>query len=103
MSDAAPTVEASQQRSRPLATRVAEVIVRFGVPVYLLCLPLEFTSTILRVQLARIVLLLVGIAFAYLVVVGERRLAVPVSASSILVALFAATVVGAFLKKRTGS
>jgi len=78
LSDAAPAVGTSQQRSQPLATRIAEVVVRFGLPVFLLSLPLEFTSTIFRVQLARIVLLLVGVAFAYLVVLGERRLVVPI-------------------------
>ena len=100
MSDAAPAVGTSQQRSLPLATRIAEVVATFGVPVFLLCLPLEFTSTIFRLQLARIVLLVVGVAFAYLVVVGQRRLVIPVSTSSILIAVFAAAAVLSWLTTR---
>ncbi len=67
---------------------------------FLLSLPLEFTSTIFRVQLARIVLLLVGVAFAYLVVIGERRLVVPVSASSIVLAAFVAAALLSWLTTR---
>jgi O-antigen ligase len=100
LSDAAPAVGTTQERSQRLTTKVAEAITRFGLPVFLLCLPLEFTSTLLRLQLARIVLLVVGVAFAYLVVTRERRLTIPVAASSVLVVVYASAAVLSWLSTR---
>ena len=62
-------------------TNVAELIVRFGVPAFIATLPLEFTSQIFKLQLARIVLLVVAVAFAYLLLVGRRKLDIPMSLS----------------------
>ena len=62
-------------------TNVAELIVRFGVPAFIATLPLEFTSQIFKLQLARIVLLVVAVAFGYLLLVGRRKLDIPMSLS----------------------
>src|SRR2546421_285105 len=40
---------------------MAETVVRYGLPVFILCLPLEVTSVYLHLQLARIVLLAVAL------------------------------------------
>ena len=84
----------------PFLTQVAEAITRFGLPVFILCLPLEFTSQILRVQLARIVLGAVALAYAYLVAAGVRKVVVPVSASSIALAALVAFAVLSWLFTR---
>ena len=73
---------------------------RWGLPVFILCLPLEFTSQVLRLQLARIVLIVVGVAFAYLVVIGERKLVAPLSRSVIPLVLFIAISVAGWLFTR---
>jgi putative inorganic carbon (hco3(-)) transporter len=86
---AAPPVLASTDHQSPRAlTLIAETVTRYGLPAFILCLPLEFTSQVLRFQLARIVLLVVGAAFAYLVVAGKRKLVVPARRSIIPLALY---------------
>jgi len=62
-------------------TNLAELIVRFGAPAFIATLPLEFTSQIFKLQLARIVLLVVAVAFGYLLLVGRRKLDIPMSLS----------------------
>ena len=69
-------------RSRSLArlsplTRAAELVATYGLAVVILTLPLEFTTTFLHQQLSRYVLIVVGVAYAYLVVTRRRALTVP--------------------------
>jgi O-antigen ligase len=79
-------VTKTKDLSTPLLTQVAETVTRFGVPAFILCLPLEFTSQLFKLQLARIVLGVVALAYAYLVVIGVRKVVLPLSASNILLA-----------------
>ena len=55
-----------------LAVRAAEMVMRFGLPAVVLTMPLEFTSTLIRVQLARMLMVVVALAFAYLALAGRR-------------------------------
>jgi O-antigen ligase len=80
--------------------KIAETVVRFGLPAFILCLPLEFTAALLGLQLARIVLLVVGVAYAYLVMTRQRVLVFPLSASSFALALYAAASVVSWLLTR---
>jgi len=85
-------------------TQLAATVTRWGLPAFILTLPLEFTSQYLKLQLARIVLVVVGLAFAYLVVTGERKLVVPLSSSSIvLVAFVGVSVLSWLLTRAPGS
>ncbi len=86
----APAVVAKPlDQSAGLVTRVAETITKFGLPAFIITLPLEFTSVYLKLQLARIVLLIVGIAFAYLLLTGRRTLVLPLSASGAVLGVYA--------------
>jgi O-antigen ligase len=58
-------------------TRAAELVATYGLAAIVLTLPLEFTSVPLRQPLSRFVMLVVGLAFAYLVVVRRRTISVP--------------------------
>ena len=71
-------------------TQLAETVTRFGLPAFILTLPLEFTSQLLRLQLARIVLLVAAAAYGYLVLAGQRKVAVPFTLSNIALATFIA-------------
>ena len=83
-----------------MLTGIAETVTRFGLPLFILCLPLEFTSQLLKIQLARIVLGIVAVAYAYLVVAGRRAVVVPISASNILLAVLVAVAVISWLFTR---
>jgi O-antigen ligase len=85
----APPVLATQQ-SPAVLTQIAETVTRFGLPAFILTLPLEVTAVYLRLQLARIVLLVIALAFAYLVVLRRRKVVVPLDASIVVLALFVA-------------
>ncbi len=95
-----PGVATRASRQPQVLTELAEKVVRFGVPAFIACLPLEFTAQLLRLQLARIILLVVAVAFLYLVVTGARRVALPVSVSIALVAAYAAVSVLSWLLTR---
>jgi putative inorganic carbon (hco3(-)) transporter len=98
---AAPPVLASTAHRAPrLLTQIAETVTRYGLPVFILCLPLEFTSTFLRLQLARIVLIVVGVAFVYLLVAGERKLLIPRGSSVFPLALYVAVSIASWLFTR---
>jgi O-antigen ligase len=74
------------------------------VPALILCLPLEFTSQIFRLQLARIVLLVVAVAFLYLVLAGGRAVVVPVSVTAaVLAAYVCASIVSWLWTRAPGS
>lgn len=75
--------------SNPL-TEAAELVVRYGLPAFIVTLPLEFTAQILKLQLARIVLLLVAFAFLYLVIAGRRKVVLPLSLSAGVMAAYVA-------------
>ena len=92
---ALPTPGASTQLAN-----LAERVVRYGLPAIIATLPLEFTAQIIRLQLVRYVLLVVGLAFAYLVLTRRRTLAVPLGASLVLVAAYAAASVLSWLFTR---
>ena len=96
-----PALSNTDRRASRVLTQIAETVTRWGLPVFILCLPLEFTSQLFRLQLARIVLLVVGIAFAYLVMVGQRKLVVPLSRSAIPLALYIAVSLASWLLTRT--
>lgn len=81
-------------------TKVAEAVVRWGLPAIIACLPLEFTAQIFKLQLVRIVLLVVAVAFGFLVATGRRTLAIPVSTSVLLVAAYAAASIVSWLFTR---
>lgn len=95
-----PALSSTDQRTPGLPTNIAQTVTRFGLPVFILCLPLEFTSVFLRLQLARIVLLAVGVAFAYLVLVGERKVVFPLGKSVIPLVLYVAFSVAGWLVTR---
>jgi len=78
------------QHDRVLPTRAAEWIVTYGLAAYVLTLPLEFTSAILRQQLSRFVLMAVVVAFIYLLVVRRRSLSLPRFPSAYLLSLYLA-------------
>ena len=100
LSPASPILATKARRSPTVLTQMAETVVRYGLPVFILCLPLEVTSVYLHLQLARIVLLVVAVAFVYLVVVGERKLVLPVGAAVIVLGLFVAVSVVSWLLTR---
>ena len=58
-------------------TRAAELVATYGLPAFLLTLPLEFTAMLFGQQLSRFVLLLVAVAYVYLLVARRRTLSVP--------------------------
>ncbi|HKV86503.1 MAG TPA: O-antigen ligase family protein [Candidatus Dormibacteraeota bacterium] len=81
-------VAKTHEQPAGLATRVAETITRFGLPAFIITLPLEFTATYLKLQLARWVLLVVGLAFAYLLMIGRRTLVIPLGTSLAVLVLY---------------
>jgi O-Antigen ligase len=85
-------------------TRMAELVATYGLAAVILTLPLEFTTAFLHQQLSRYVLLAVGIAFGYLVVVRRRTLSVPLFLSAaILVAYVAASLASWAATRAPGS
>jgi len=99
-----PAAPRTKELSPGLPTQLAANVARWGLPAFILTLPLEFTSQYLKLQLARIVLVVVAIAFAYLVVTGERKLLVPLGSSSMmLVAFVAVSVLSWLLTRAPGS
>lgn len=82
----------------------AELVARYGLPAIVLCLPLEFTSQLVRLQLARIVLLVVALAFLLLVAAGRRAAVAPMSLSiAVLVAYVAASLISWAVTRAPGS
>jgi len=80
-------------RAPAFLTRAAELVATYGLAAAVLCLPLEFTTTFLHQQLSRFVLLLVGVAYVYLVAVRRRDFVWPRSLSIwLLLALILASV-----------
>ena len=80
--------------------RPAEAVANYGLAAYVLCLPLEFTSVYLRQQLNRYVLAIVAAAFLYLLVTGQRRVAVPRTLSVVLLVLYSAASLISWLMTR---
>lgn len=83
-----------------MLTQIAETVTRFGLVAFILTLPLEVTAVYLRLQLARIVLVVVAAAFVYLVVVGRRKVVLPVDASAITLAAFVSFSIASWLVTR---
>ncbi len=100
LANAAAAVAKPHDSAPGLVTRVAETITRFGLPAFILCLPLEFTSLFLRLQLARIVLLIVGVAFAYLLLLRRRTLVLPLSASAAVLGIYAVASLASWVSAR---
>lgn len=75
---------------RSWLTGPAEIIARYGLAAFILCIPLEFTSMFLRQQASRFVLVVVAAAFVFLLATGRRVLAVPRAPSAIALAAFVA-------------
>jgi len=69
-------------------TQAAEAVATYGLAAYVLCLPLEFTTRLLRQPLSRYVLVVVAAAYIYLMVARRRSPRVPRHLSSALLALF---------------
>ncbi len=101
LASAPAAVAKPNDQSPGLVTRVAETIAKFGLPAFILCLPLEFTSLFLPLQLARIVLLIVGVAFAYLVLTRRRTLVLPLSTSGAMLGLFAVASLASWISARS--
>jgi putative inorganic carbon (HCO3(-)) transporter len=92
------------ERQASLPTRAAEYVATYGLAVVVLCLPLEFTSLLIRQQLSRLVLVIVAAAFVYLVVTRRRRLVLPRFLSVyLLLAYIAASLIGWLLTRAPGS
>lgn len=66
----------------------AELVARYGLVAFILCLPLEFTSMFLRQQLSRLVLVVVAAAFVYLLATGRRAFSIPSIPSASAIAVF---------------
>jgi len=91
-------------RPDSLLTRLAEPVATYGLAAVILTLPLEFTSVFLRLQLSRIVLVVVAAAFVYLVLTGRRQLTIPRYLSVyLLLAYIAASLAGWLLTRAPGS
>src|SRR5258706_15840804 len=93
----------SEGSAKPLAG-AAEFVATYGAAAYILCLPLEFTSVWLHQQLSRFVLVLVGLAFGYLVVSRRRSIRVPRNPSVWFLVLYTVVSLASWLGSRaTGS
>ena len=68
--------------------RAAELVCTYGLSVFVLCLPLEFTTRIFHQPISRIVLLVVAASYIYLIAVRRRSIAVPRNLSVGLLTLF---------------
>jgi len=87
-----------------MLTRTAEAIATYGLAAFILTLPLEFTSLLFGQQLSRFVLVVVGLAFLYLLASRRRRLAVPRMLSVyLLLAYIAASLVSWLVTHAPGS
>lgn len=60
----------------------------YGLAVFVLCLPLEFTTKLFRQPISRYVLVVLAASYIYLMVVRRRRPAVPRHLSAALLAVF---------------
>lgn len=80
--------ETTRDRVASWPVRSAEYVATYGVSAYILTLPLEFTSVYLRQQLSRFVLVLMALAFAYLLITRRRRLTIPRYPSVYLLLVF---------------
>src|SRR3989441_2475890 len=78
----------------------AELAATYGPAAFILCLPLEFTSVYLRQQLSRFVLVVVALAFLYLLLKGRRVIAVPRMASVVLLAAYVVASLASWLLTR---
>jgi len=77
--------------SRPPAsslTRAAEAVSTYGLAVYVLCLPLEFTTRIFRQPISRYVLVALAASYIYLMFARRRSISVPRRLSVWLLLLF---------------
>lgn len=84
--------------------RAAHIVATYGVAVYVLCIPLEFTGVWLRQQLSRYVLVVMAVAFAYLVIRRRLSIAVPRTLSLALLAIYVLASVGSWvLTRRPGA
>ncbi len=72
----------------PRISRAAELVCTYGLPLFVLCLPLEFTTTLFRQPISRLVLLVVAASYIYLLVVRRRSLDIPRQLSLGLLVLF---------------
>jgi O-antigen ligase len=79
---------------------MADLITRYGLVAIVLCLPLEFTSTFLVTQLVRWLLLIVGVAYAYLLATHQRQFVIPRSASAVWLAAFVIAAAASWLATR---
>lgn len=68
--------------------RVAELVSTYGPAAIILTLPLEFTGIYLRQQLSRFVMIVVLLAFLYLLAVRRRSILIPRSVSAVLLLLY---------------
>src|ERR1700694_4534592 len=92
------------ERQASLPTRAAEFVATYGLAAVVLCLPLEFTSVLVRQQLSRFVLVIVAAAFVYLVVTGRRRPVFPRFLSVyLLLAYIAVSLMSWLLTRAPGS
>ena len=69
-------------------TRAAELVATYGLAVFVLCLPLEFTTRIFRQPVSRYVLVAVAASYIYLMLVRRRTISVPRHLSVLMLVLF---------------
>lgn len=84
----------------PAVSRAAEAVATYGLVAIILAMPLEFTSTLFRLQLVRIVMAIVALAFAYLVVMRRKAIAIPTSISALLLGAYVAASVMSWMFTR---
>lgn len=74
--------------SRSPLTRAAELVAAYGLAAVILTLPLEFTTKLLHQQLSRYILVVIGVAFVYLLITRRRALTLPAFLSVALLAIY---------------
>lgn len=77
------------------------MVATYGLAAYILSLPLEFTSIYLKQQLSRYVLVIMIVAFLYLLVTRRHRIVVPRTMSVGLLVLYVAASLISWLLTRT--
>ena len=82
----------------------AELVATYGLAAYIVTLPLEFSAVYMGQQLSRFVLVVVAVAFAYLLIRRRRRLTAPRYPSVyLLVALLVASLASWLATRAPGS